>query len=408
MEPSIITELLTYSKPAAEAAALFLLAGREIHTWVYRYERTMFYNAEYGVLFEEILKQYKIHKVFDFGALSEKAKDTYLQISESVSTTAKMEYYFSVLAHARDVRAVPKIVSETMTDADDLDCVNAVKAAMLKIGTGGLTKPLHISELSARAGDRWEKRLLDERKTYSLGIPVVDDSLRVKTGNTIFIVAPPKCGKTWMLVTIACHLAVGSKVLFVSAEMDPDDLYARISSKIANHDFSPLEYKDKCQELLTAWSKQLDRIHDRNLWTLKARGISLGGLISVCMEAKHNGFEVIIIDYIQRILHKAESQRVATMEISRELSNFSGQQNVLLIAASQANRMARQADKTQSFHAKESAAIEEDADAILSLTLKQKEGTFEEKAMIIDVVQRNGMCFDTTLNFDPTTGRLWQ
>lgn len=368
----------------------------------------MFYKTDHRTLYGEILEYYRLHRVFDFGALSEKAKETYMEISDNASITAKMEHFYKVLAHARDVRAVPKVVSETMADADDMDCVNAATAAMLKIGTGGLTKPLHISDLSARASDRWEKRLLDERKTYSLGIPVVDDELRVKAGNTVFIIAPPKCGKTWMLVSIACHLAIGSKVLFVSAEMDPDDLYARISSKIAKQDFSPLEYKDRCQELLTAWSKNIDRIHDRNLWTLKARGISLGGLISVCMEAKHNGFDVVIIDYIQRILHKAESQRVATMEISRELSNFSGQQNMLLIAASQANRMARQADKTQSYHAKESAAIEEDADVILSLTLKQKEGTFEEKALIVDVVQRNGMCFDAALSFDPTTGRMWQ
>jgi replicative DNA helicase len=264
-----------------------------------------------------------------------------------------------------------------------------------------------IKSLSERAADRWQKKIV-ARKTYHLGIPCVDEIVKVRAGNMVYIVAPPKTGKTWLQSSIASFLSNGNKVYFVSAEMHPDDIYTRISSHISGVDLTSLDYlddlKNSTRQLMT-WGNNLDRIMQKKLTICKARGMSFGTVKSRIISAIQQGHEIIMIDYLQRIKGPGADKRIETMEMSRELTDMAGKYEKLFIVASQASRAARAAGRTQAHHAKESAAIEEDADVVLSLTSKEDYDMSNSIPLMVDVFQRSGVSSIIYLDFNPTTGQ---
>ena len=260
--------------------------------------------------------------------------------------------------------------------------------------------------------ERWEKRITDNRKVIHLGIPCVDDHLKLRSGQTFVVIAPPKTGKTWFLLKSALHVSTGLKTLFVSAEMHPDDLYTRACGNIAGVDFMPLEFSERFRrDLIELWiEKAIPKINEKKLAIIKARGMQFAEFVSLCYEAQNSGVEVIYLDYLQRLHLAADSERVAIMNMSREISNLAGELNILFVVASQAGRAARSDTRTKAWHGKESGAIEEDADAILALTVEDENemGFSEVKKLTVDITQRNGLAGIAEIKMTVKTGEMWQ
>ena len=402
-----MSDLLSYHKPAIEKNALLSLTLGGLQQWINVFDTSHFHDIRCKGMFLEIKKQHSETGKFDMDNISRQSlRDFYIDLCEC-ETKAGMEYYFKILDHAKQVRDMAKAYIEQFQDPDSMDCVNEFKSKILSLESGDTSTHFPLAELSGRAGDRWQKTESDNRKVYSLGIPLIGEFLHVRAGNLVYVVAPPKTGKTWFVLNIALHLAKRNRVLFISAEMHPDDLYTRACSRILGKDFTSLDFaNNKNNQLLSDWAKGVDRVNNHSLDVVKARGINLGKLISVCMGAIHRKVDVIVIDYFQRIRHKAESQRVAMMEVSREIANMAGEHETLFVVAVQAGRAARQAERTQAYHAAETSAIEQDADVIIALTAKESEEFMADKELLVNVTQRNGLCGNASLNFNLSTGVL--
>lgn len=407
-----MTELpFTYANEPAEKSLLCQLLTDEtvIASWIGELDIDHFRNQTHRKMFCMIRDHYKKHGYANLNVFVGTDLDMEaVELTGEAQTSARTEFYFNQLEHCRKVRSMVLNIAEALQHHTEEDVVATLTERMLQIERTKTDFPEYtMKELAERAVRRWEKG--DTSKVYHLGIPGVDDYLKVKAGNTISIVAPPKVGKTWLEVAIASFLSTGTKVYFLSAEMDPDSLFTRIASKIAGTDLSPLDFDITCaRRAREAFSKNIDAIVNRQLTIVKARGMKFGQLQSKIYSAIHRGYEVIVLDYLQRIKYPGQEVRLGIMEMSRELSDIAGRYEKLVIIASQAGRQANNAEFTEAHHAKESNAIVEDSDVILSLTNKTDYSNDREMddpyKLAVSICQRNGYNGIVYLNFNPQTG----
>lgn len=391
-------------------AQLLLHGESTLATWIGELGEDHFRDQSNRQIFCVVRDHYKKHGYADLNAFE--GTDLLvpaMDITAEAATSARTELYFTRLEHCRKVRQMAAHVAEAVSNPDSETVVEDLTERMLHVERAQTGYPEYtMRQLAERAVQRWEKGT-DARRIYHLGIPGVDNYLKLRAGNTVTIVAPPKVGKTWLEVAIASFLATGAKVFFISAEMDPDSLFTRIASKIAGEDLSKLDFCiEHAKREMTAFGNALDAIVSRNLTVAYARGMRFAQLQSKIYSAIHRGFDVVILDYLQRIKYPGADLRQGTMEMSRELSDMAGRYEKLFIIASQANRASHNADFVQAHHAKESAAVEEDSDCIISLTNKtdysQDREMDDPYKLAVNICQRNGYQGIVYLHFNPRTG----
>lgn len=401
-----------YFDNASEMSLLYaLIYGKDRVIWLNRTTGEHFYHPNNKRVFESVKRE--ITKTGDFSpsCLPDDLLDHYSCITDA-SSTALPEYYHKKLEISKQIREAARII-ETEMSLPSETTVSDIKAKLMKIGTNESNKPLSTQTLGDRALDRWEKRATDSRKVIHLGIPIVDDYVKLRSGEMCMVIAPPKTGKTWFLLKSALHTSIGLNVLFVSAEMHPDSLYVRACSNVAGVDFMPLEYSERLrQDLLGKWMDHAaPKINERKLSIVKARGATFSEFVAMAYEAKHAGVDIIYLDYLQRLRNPAKDERTAIMDMTRNISNLAGELEMLFVVASQASRAARSDTRTKAHHGKESGSIEEDSDVILALTdeTKTEDGGFQElRDLTVDITQRNGMGGLAKIKMNIRTGEMFE
>ena len=403
---------LNYHNIDAEREAIVSLLINEDtqHLWLPELNDTFFCDPCCRRIYQSLEKKAKNIKTVVMPDLTDDLSDDDL-ISLVGSLEAQIFTSFKelhrILDRYRQVRETMKIIHFECGDPANID-PSAIADKILALSTGKSEyEKISIKNLTGRKLDQWQTGK-DRRKTYYLGIPLIDDIVRLKKGNTCIIAAPRKTGKTWMEASIASFLSQGNKVLFISAEMAPEDLYTRIASRISRHDLTPLDYMtEPPKRLYEAFAGGVDGILERDLDFINARGITVSHLIAEIKQAINQGYEVIILDYLQRIAGiPVKDYRIGFAELSRNLANLFAKNDVLGIVAAQANK----APKGQFTEGtKESRAADEDADCILYLTdltdkTNGKHQPGELYDLMIEIVQRNGMSGGVKLKFDPKTG----
>lgn len=401
---------LAYNNFEAEQAVLgcLITEGEILQNTIYELTEDHFYSASLSQLFRLIKDQYEKYQSVSIASLS--ASHDSIQIVECMEEgiITKLDNYMQVLERCRKLRKSARIIHSSFSNLDSLD-FNHLSEQLLLLDEKKNEYPNYSAEeLTVRAIDRWDNKKWDQQ-IYRLGIPKVDDLIRLKSGNMMYINAPPKVGKTWLQASVCEFLARNNKVYFISAETHPDILYSRICSKICGFNITDFDYvKNIDKEKLNAWRDSINIINNLNFTICNARGINFSQLKNKIKYAVNFGYDIIIIDYLQRISFPASMDiRVATLLMSRDLTNLASKHNKLIICASQASPIIKSEKITKAYHSKESKAVAEDADVILSLTnatdyKKWKKG--DPYKLIIDISQRNGYSGIVELYFNPQTG----
>jgi len=296
--------------------------------------------------------------------------------------------------------AASKLIGETETGVPDIE---AAISSVAKVNTSA-QNIYTMGKLSKNAVERWESAT--GQKIVRFNIPKLDRHLRLKLGDLVYIIAPPKAGKTWLLVMSAIQIGAQHPVDFISCEMAPDDLYTRVCSYVTGRDCVPLETPDAPRRTYQAWAEKLEYINSLNVRFVRAIGISLIELMATIRMSARRGARVVIIDYLQRILNPhAKDIRIAVAQVSTALADLSKELGILIICASQAGRAARQTGETQTYHGRESGSIEADADAIVAVTSESGEIGNPNK-LKLRIEQRNGDTGMVVMMMNPATGHV--
>ncbi len=178
------------------------------------------------------------------------------------------------------------------------------------------------------------------------GIVPLDAAIQpARSGNMVVLAARPSVGKSWFAQRIASAWARGADhpVLFVSLEMDVDQLIARsISQGWADSDVN-IHYYDEGRAttaLIRAEAARLD--------------VQFGGVAG------------IVIDYLQLLKDPGEDGNYRVAKMSGECKAIAREFKCPVLVLSQLNR-AGAGRKPQLQDLRDSGAIEQDADVVLGL-----------------------------------------
>lgn len=194
-------------------------------------------------------------------------------------------------------------------------------------------------------------------------------------GSYVAIGARPGVGKSAVAMRIAVNIArTRGQVLIVSLEMPPEEIVRRIVASESGIDSHRMTTGDLDADAYTAMAATY-----ADIGRMPVRVSSSATPLEVRREAvkmkQHGGLSAIVIDYVQlmRTNDRTSSRYEAVSSISRELKLLALELKVPIFVLTQFNRdstktMGRaQRTPPQMYEARDSGAIEQDADVFLTL-----------------------------------------
>ena len=221
------------------------------------------------------------------------------------------------------------------------------------------------------------------------------DHLRVRPGRFVIIGAEPSVGKTAFSIQCAWHWAKDKKVGFFSLETDKETLTERLISMLMQIPLSRIQDRNLTDH---DWERVCDataEITARKLDFIQASGMTTADIRAKILE---NGYQIIIIDYLQLMRARGGSRYEQVTNISLDLHTIAQSLGVTVVALSQLSR-SNDDHTPKNSDLRESGQLEQDADVILMMKLdKQTEPAGPRKLFVTK--NKEGELFMSMLAFD--------
>lgn len=383
-------------------------------------ESESFYSEVHVLIYQGIVSLFNENKPVDVVALKEqfgkkgKLKEvggaSYLaELVNSVPTTVNVPYYAQIVKEKhilRDLlRTADFIRSLSYDDSQELDVVlDNAQSSIFDITQRRVQTPYqHIKDVLTGTFEHIEA--LYERKEHITGVPTGYTQLdRLTSGfqpsDLIVIAGRPSIGKTSLALNIAQYAGIEAKVPLVifSLESAKEQLVERFLCSEARVDSQKLRTGFLSED---DWSKLTDAagvlaeapiyIDDSpNIGVLEVRAKARQ------LKAEHD-IRMAVIDYLQLMEgdRRVDTRQQQISEISRSLKALAKELNISVVAISQLSRAVEQREdkRPRLSDLRESGAIEQDADLVLSLYREyyySRSSADEGKAEVIINKQRRG------------------
>ncbi|MFI3258313.1 MAG: replicative DNA helicase, partial [Spirochaetales bacterium] len=341
-------------------------------------------------------------------------------LTDTVATSANIEYYAKVVADYAVRRDLIKISAKTVGNAHDetIESRAVLEEAQKDIfeltDLNAVHPILETKELVGQAIERIEKLCLD-KKAYT-GVPSGFTFLDQMTSGFqpsefIIIGARPSMGKTAMALSMLQHVSVSEKIpaAFFSLEMSNMQIMQRLLSQ---------ESRIRAERLRTGYLERddfnhlmhaADRLYQAPIFIVDSPNMKLLDLRAMCRRLRaQKKVEIIFIDYITLIQSEntviPRHEQIA--EISRSLKSLSRELGIPIVVLSQVRRDAEQKEPTLA-DLRESGSIEQDADVVMFIHRERrvdgaKDTSEPIDAKLIVAKQRNGPVGDVELVFIPS------
>jgi replicative DNA helicase len=276
---------------------------------------------------------------------------------------------------AKALHAIEKAIRTNDFDAVDAEMTKASSFKPARTNEFGKTAAHNVKE-------RVKRRLRQQEFGITSGTPIdrVMKSEGIQRKQVGIVIGPTGRGKTATLVHNACAAAEdGSKVLYISLELDEDDILDRIDARLCSIDMNNLKKKPKTiQEMyMNKLATVGERIHTKYY---PPGSLSVGGLRAYIKKLETIGFypDLIVCDYVDlmkpTLRFEAGDDYAAQGSVVREMRGLMGELNMACWTASQANRGALDVEVVDKQHVADSFQKMFIADVVVTLcqTLEEK------------------------------------
>jgi len=354
----------------------------------------VFYSDIHKIIYEGILKLFEKNKPVDLITLREEFRkqgkldkiggSSYLlQLINSVVTTANVEYYATIVKEKYILRDLLKAASEISNlayeDSLDLEVIlDKAQSLIFKIAQQtNRTSYSHIKEVLTRTFEHIEA--LYQRKEQVTGVPTGFIELdRLTSGlqpsDLIVIAGRPSMGKTAFALNITQYAAIhaGVSSVIFSLESAKEQIVERMLCAEARVNSQKLRTGFLSEE---DWSKLTDAagvLAEAPIYIDDTPNISVMELRAKARRLKaEKDIKLVVVDYLQLMAgdRRIENRQQQISEISRSLKALAKELNVPVIAISQLSRAVEQREdkRPRLSDLRESGAIEQDADLVISL-----------------------------------------
>jgi len=350
----------------------------EIHQLIYKGIIGLFNKGkpvDLVALREEFRKQGKLRQVGGSAYLAD--------LVNGVPTIANVGYYAQIVREKQILRDLLKasysISSLAYEDSMDLDVIlDKAQSLIFKVTQQRIkTSFVHIKETLKEVFDRVET--LCEKKEHVTGIPTGFIELdRLTSGfqpsDLIVVAGRPSIGKTSFVLNIAQYVGTRARipVVIFSLESAKEQLVERMLCAEARVDTQKLRTGFLSEK---DWSRLTDAaglLADAPIYIDDTPNMSVLELRAKARQLKaEHGIKMVIVDYLQLMEgdRQLENRQQQISEISRSLKALAKELQVPVVAISQLSRAVEQRQDKRPLLSdlRESGAIEQDADVVLSL-----------------------------------------
>jgi len=383
-------------------------------------ESESFYSEVHTLIYEGVVSLFNQNKPVDVVALKEqfgkkgKLKEvggaSYLaELVNSVPTTVNVPYYAQIVKQKHILRDLLKtadfIRSLSYDDSQELDVVlDKAQSSIFDITQQRVHTPYqHIKDVLTGTFERIEA--LYERKEHITGVPTGFSQLdRLTSGfqpsDLIVIAGRPSIGKTSLALNIAQYAGIEAKVPLVifSLESAKEQLVERFLCSEARVDSQKLRTGFLSED---DWSRLTDAagvLAEAPIYIDDSANI---GVLEIRAKARQlkaeHDIRMAVVDYLQLMEgdRRIDTRQQQISEISRSLKALAKELNISVVAISQLSRAVEQREdkRPRLSDLRESGAIEQDADLVLSLYREHyysRSAADEGKAEVIINKQRRG------------------
>ena len=318
----------------------------------------------------------------------------------------RIKHYAMVVRNKSRERELLKITMDIGTAVFESDLSTAEKIDMAQARMMELTRlsssgPKPLNQILKNVIDEVDARFNNQGELNGLSTGLIDLDKRfngLRKSDFIVLAGRPSMGKTTLAMNIAGHNAIRSNkaVLVFSLEMSSEQLSERMLSAIGGVKFDRIRKGALAEEDWPRLSAAIQAMKDRPLIIDDRGGMTLNQIRSTARHmARQHNIELIVIDYLQLITHKAESRERAVAEISKSLKDLAKELSVPVLAVSQLSRSVESRTDKRPIMSdlRDSGSIEQDADIVAFVyrdEVYNPEGDFIGSAEVITRKFRNG------------------
>lgn len=270
--------------------------------------------------------------------------------------------------------------------------------------------PVFVDEALPDYYNVLERRIDGVENGLKTGFDGMDRHLGgLRDSDLIILAARPSMGKTTLALNITENIAANNRVLFFSLEMDKTQIIDKIISSVGTVHLNDIR-NGLGDGTVPKAVKAIQQVRS-NLLIDDTAGLQMSAIRTRARRtARKHDVKLIVVDYLQLINDKAESETVKIGNISRSLKEMAKELKVPVIALSQLNRgLENREDKIPKMaDLRQSGQIEQDADIILMLYRDwvYNKDSDEKQAGLFVRKYRNGQLGQIDLEFQGCFSRF--
>lgn len=313
-----------------------------------------------------------------------------LTASESLPSLSHVDFYIqAVKTTAQKIRA-SEGAQELLTaiEFESVEECRARAAEITKLLIGGR----QIEAFDAKTGFLDFINRAEKPKAYlKTGFHKLDRYVRLSPGDYTVIGGKPSSGKTALTLQMMLSIAQKEKVIYFSLETSKEKVMDRIICTYTKTTVD--EVKDGKIQNWDAITYAYDSFKNLDFEIVEAAGWSVGQVEAYAIQ---KGAKVIFIDYLSILKGEGRSLYERVTNISIDLHTMAQHDKIAVFALSQLRRSDSKEPGMEDL--RESGQIEQDADCILLLQVKDKNEQNSDRELII-AKNKEGITGKMTLSF---------
>lgn len=316
-------------------------------------------------------------------------KDVMAQLMEITPTAANVEAYVEIVREQSRILQLRQ-VGLRLNEINDIAEGNEILAAA---ASQTVKDSDDIWSLSDGLHD-WMARYQKTPEYLDWFLPQMRRMLLGEKSDYYILGGRPSSGKSAFAVQAAVYWAVicRKRVGFFSHETSREKIMDRLVACAAGVPLKAMKERTLSDKELEAVCAMTAKINEAPLYTIKAAGKTAAQIRDIAL---HKHFDIIIVDYLQIVSAKGDTEYARVTEVSMALHIMCQQYGIFCLALSQLSRLKGERPTLEDLRS--SGQLEQDADAVLFLHKLNETG--EPRELIISK-NKDGELGTTKLAFD--------
>ena len=378
----------------------------------------MFKTEHLGRMYSVCRKMIRQGQAVDIQSIIENVTDDYYpqaaaqndlaECMKNTATSVTIKRYARTVFNEYRGRIFRKALSQITCETSNLDAeIQDLSEVLDSIRMTGESNGKTLAQITRENKDNYFREI--DKPRVMLGLPTLDDILGgLEGGDLILIGARPAVGKSAFATQITSHFAeLDKKVGYFNLEMQEKQVYERFVASRSGIELT------RIRRAIAYQNDEEQRFREANEYLEKQNQIviSTGSkrISDIRADAKRQGYDVIIIDYMQLVKPDRTygANRYAEVgAISHAVKALAMEMNIPVIGLCQLNRVseAREDREPTMAELRESGDFEQDASVIMLLWNTDKDDR-SKKCIKVDK-SRQGKTGKVDLEFDGDTMRF--